>query len=62
VRLGCGALTVKRLPPAPRVLVRARRAAMPSVGESPPLTLHPPHGGYTDAAEAILRHGAALDF
>jgi tRNA1(Val) A37 N6-methylase TrmN6 len=61
VRLGFGALTVKRLPPAPRVLVRARRGA-PSVGQSPPLTLHNPEGGYTEAAEAILRHGAALDF
>jgi tRNA1(Val) A37 N6-methylase TrmN6 len=62
VRLGCGALTVKRLPPAARVLVQARLAAMPSVTESPPLTLHPPHGGYTEAAEAVLRHAAALDF
>jgi len=62
VRLGCGALTVKRLPPAARVLVRARHAATPSVTESPPLTLHPPHGGYTEAAEAVLRHAAALDF
>lgn len=62
VRLGCGALTIKRLPPAARVLVRARRAATPSVSESPPLALHPPHGGYTEAAEAVLRHAAALDF
>ncbi|MBS0525375.1 MAG: methyltransferase [Proteobacteria bacterium] len=61
VRLGCGALTIKRLPPAPRVLVRARRGP-PSVGESPPLVLHKPDGGYTEAAEAILRHAAALDF
>ncbi len=61
VRLKWGALTLKRLPPAPRVLVRARRGS-PSVGESPPLTLHNPEGGYTGAAEAILRHSAALDF
>jgi tRNA1(Val) A37 N6-methylase TrmN6 len=61
VRLQWGALTLKRLPPAPRVLVRARRGP-PSVGESPPLTLHKPEGGYTEAAEAILRHAAALDF
>jgi tRNA1(Val) A37 N6-methylase TrmN6 len=61
VRLRWGALTVKRLPPAARVLVRARRGP-PSVGESPPLTLHRPEGGYTEAAEAILRHAAALDF
>jgi tRNA1(Val) A37 N6-methylase TrmN6 len=62
VRLRCGDLTIKRLPPAARVLVRARRAAAPVVRESPPLTLHPPEGGYTEAAEAILRHAAALDF
>lgn len=61
VRLQWGALTLKRLPPAPRVLVRARRGP-PSVGESPPLVLHTPEGGYTEAAEAILRHAAALDF
>ena len=61
VRLRVGALTVKRLPPAARVLVRARRGP-PSVSESPPLTLHNPEGGYTEAAEAILRHAAALDF
>ncbi len=62
VRLRCGDLTIKRLPPAARVLVRARRAPTPSVSESPPLVLHPPQGGYTAAAEAILRHAAALDF
>src|SRR3954471_19491489 len=62
VRLGCGALAIKRLPPAARVLIRARRAQMPSVTQSPPLTLHPSHGGYTEAAEAVLRHAAALDF
>ena len=60
--LRCGALTLKRLPPAARVLVQARLSATPSVTESPPLTLHPPQGGYTDEAEAILRHAAALDF
>jgi len=61
VRLQWGALTLKRLPPAARVLVRARRGP-PSVSESPPLTLHNPEGGYTEAAEAVLRHAAALDF
>jgi len=60
--LGCGGLTVKRLPPAARVLVRARRSEAPSLTESPPLVLHKPEGGYTEAAEAILRHGAPLDF
>jgi tRNA1(Val) A37 N6-methylase TrmN6 len=62
VRLGCGALTVKRLPPAARVLIRARPAQTQSVTPSPPLVLHRPDGGYTEAAEAILRHAAALDF
>jgi HemK-like putative methylase len=62
VRLRYGDLAIKRLPPAARVLVRARRAAAPVVRESPPLTLHPPEGGYTEPAEAILRHAAALDF
>jgi tRNA1(Val) A37 N6-methylase TrmN6 len=61
VRLGLGALTLKRLPPAARVLVQAHRGSA-SVRESPPLTLHKPEGGYTEAAEAILRHAAALDF
>jgi tRNA1(Val) A37 N6-methylase TrmN6 len=62
VRLGYGALTVKRLPPAARVLVRARRSGTLSLAQSPPLVLHGPEGGYTEAAEAILRHAAALDF
>jgi tRNA1(Val) A37 N6-methylase TrmN6 len=62
IRLGYGGLTVKRLPPAARVLVRARRSDAPSLTESPPLVLHKPEGGYTDAAEAILRHAAPLDF
>jgi tRNA1(Val) A37 N6-methylase TrmN6 len=62
VRLGFGSLTVKRLPPAARVLVRARCSESPSVAESPPLVLHKAEGGYTEAAEAILRHAASLDF
>lgn len=62
VRLGCGALAIKHLPPVARVLIRARRAQMPSVTQSPPLVLHRPEGGYSAAAEAILRHAAALDF
>jgi len=62
IRLGWGGLTVKRLPPAARVLVRARRSEAPYLIESSPLVLHKPEGGYTDAAEAILRHAAPLDF
>ena len=61
-RLGWGDVTIKRLPPAARVLVRARRAAAPQRVEAPPLVLHRPEGGYTDAAEAVLRHAAPLAF
>lgn len=61
-RLGFNDLTVKRLPPAARVLVRAQRAAQAHRREAPPLVLHRPEGGYTDAAEAILRHAASLAF
>jgi tRNA1(Val) A37 N6-methylase TrmN6 len=60
--LGWGALTVKRLPPASRVLVRSRRGAHLDLEEAPPLVLHKPDGGYTDEAEAILRHAAPLRF
>ncbi len=61
VRLGWGDMTIKRLPPAARVLVRARLGA-PARRESPPLRLHRPEGGYTDEAEAILRHAQPLAF
>lgn len=60
--LGWGDVTVKRLPPAARVLVRARRAPDSQRRDAPPLVLHRPEGGYTDEAEAILRHGQALAF
>ena len=61
-RLGWGNVTVKRLPPAARILVRARRADRPTRHDAPPLTLHRPDGRYTDEAEAILRHAGALAF
>jgi len=61
-RLGWGDVTVKRLPPAARILVRARRAERPTRRDAPPLTLHRPDGRYTDEAEAILRHAGALAF
>ena len=61
-RLGWGDATVKRLPPAARILVRARRADRPVRHDAPPLTLHRPDGRYTDEAEAILRHAGALAF
>jgi len=59
-RLGFGDVTTKALPPAARVIVRAHRASTPTRRESPPLVLHRTEGGYTEAAEAILRHAAAL--
>jgi tRNA1(Val) A37 N6-methylase TrmN6 len=61
-RLGWGDVTVKRLPPAARVLVRARRADRPTRREAAALTLHRPDGRYTDEAEAILRHAGPLAF
>jgi tRNA1(Val) A37 N6-methylase TrmN6 len=61
-RLGWGDMAIKRLPPAPRILIRARRGGFPRLRESPPLILHKPGGGFTDAAEAVLRHAAAIVF
>ncbi len=60
--LGWGDVTVKRLPPAARVLVRARRADRLLRTEAPPLLLHRASGGYTDKAEAVLRHAQPLPF
>jgi tRNA1(Val) A37 N6-methylase TrmN6 len=60
---GWGDIVVKHLSPAARILVRARRRADVTVVEgSTPLVLHRPDGGYTDEAEAILRHGQPLAF
>jgi len=54
---------VKHLTPAARILMRARRRDDAIVVESStPLVLHRPDGGYTDEAEAILRHGQPLAF
>ena len=61
-RLGWGDITIKRLPPAPRVLVQARRAERVTRREAAPLGLHRADGRYTDEAEAILRHAAPLAF
>jgi tRNA1(Val) A37 N6-methylase TrmN6 len=61
-RLGWRDVTIKRLPPAARVLVRARRADVAMRREAPALVLHRPDGRYTDEAEAILRHAAPLAF
>ncbi|WP_421996860.1 tRNA1(Val) (adenine(37)-N6)-methyltransferase [Reyranella sp.] len=60
--LGWGDIAVKRLPPAARVLLRARRSEVLQRREVAPLTLHRPDGGFTDEAEAILRHAAPLAF
>lgn len=60
--LGWGDVTVKRLPPAARVLVRARRADRLHRTEASPLVLHHALGGYTDEAEAVLRHAQPLIF
>jgi len=62
VRLGWGDVTVRRLPPAARVVVRARRGYVLQRREAPPLVLHRPEGGFTDEAEAILRHAQPLAF
>jgi len=59
--LGWGNVTVKRLLPAWRVLVRARSGAR-ARHESQALLLHSAQGGYTDQAEAILRHAQPLAF
>ena len=58
--LGFGEIATKLLPPAARVLICARPAAALKRRLSVPLVLHRPEGGYTDEAEAILRHGASL--
>lgn len=61
-RSGFGNVTVKRLPPAARVLIRAGRGTTEGRREASPFVLHKTGGGYTDAAEAILRHAASLAF
>ncbi len=62
VRLGFGDIVTKTLPPAARVIVQARRAPTKILREASPLVLHRAEGGYTEAAEAILRHAASLAF
>ena len=55
-------VTVKTLPDAGRVLIRAVSGKGPARRDSPPLALHRPGGGYSDEAEAVLRHAAPLAF
>lgn len=62
VALGWGDVAIKHLQPAARILLRARRSSALARRISPPLVLHRPEGGYTDDAEAILRHAAPLAF
>lgn len=47
--------------PAKRVIVRARKGAKGPATLHPGLVLHRDDGTYSDAAQAILRDGAALD-
>jgi tRNA1(Val) A37 N6-methylase TrmN6 len=63
---GCGGLTVLPLWPragraAKLVLLRGIKGGRGPARMLPGLVLHAPQGGYTDAAEAVLRGGAALD-
>jgi tRNA1(Val) A37 N6-methylase TrmN6 len=46
--------------PAVRVIVQARKASRGGMRLMPGLVLHGEDGPYTDAAEAVLRRGAAL--
>ncbi len=48
--------------PAKRVIVRARKGVAGPVCLLPGMTLHGPDGGFTVAAESILRGAAALRF
>jgi tRNA1(Val) A37 N6-methylase TrmN6 len=47
---------------AKRVLVRARKGVATPTRLAPGLVLHDADGRYTEAAESVLRHGAALPF
>jgi tRNA1(Val) A37 N6-methylase TrmN6 len=60
-----GAITVFPLwpgaqKPAKRIIVQARKGAAAPTRLMPGLVLHGPDGRYTQAAEAVLRHAAAL--
>jgi len=61
-----GAVVLPLLPgpgrPAKRLIVRAVKGAGAPPAWAPGLVLHRADGAYTGAAEAVLRHGAALDF
>jgi tRNA1(Val) A37 N6-methylase TrmN6 len=63
---GLGALAVFPLwpgepgKPAKRVLVQGRKGSRAPLALLPGLVLHGPDGGFSTAAEAVLRHGEAL--
>jgi tRNA1(Val) A37 N6-methylase TrmN6 len=64
---GCGSPTVLPLWPKPEraarlLLLRAVKGGRGPCRLLPGLLLHRPEGGYTEAAEAVLRDGAALPF
>ncbi|MDF2764316.1 MAG: methyltransferase [Rhodospirillales bacterium] len=46
--------------PAKRILVRARKGVAAPARLAPGLALHAPGGGFSEAAEAVLRGGAGL--
>jgi tRNA1(Val) A37 N6-methylase TrmN6 len=46
--------------PAKRVIVAGRKGSAAPLTLLPGLVLHRPDGGYTEEAEAVLRHGAPL--
>lgn len=47
--------------PAKRVIVTARKGSAAPPTLLPGLVLHQSAGGYTEQAEAVLRHGAGLE-
>lgn len=51
----------KREQPAIRVIIGARKGKRAPLRLLPPFVLHEPDGRFTEAAEAILRHGACVD-
>ncbi len=62
---GCGAVTLLPVVPrcgdaAKRVLIRARKGGRAPARLLPPFVLHEADGRFTDAAEGVLRGGAAL--
>jgi tRNA1(Val) A37 N6-methylase TrmN6 len=61
-RHGWADIVIQPLTPVRRVVVRARPSVHTRRREAPPFLLHRPEGGYTEQAEAILRHAAPLAF